>query len=189
VDVPRETLDLDALRLLAHPLRQRIERELRRGPVTATTLAQALGESTGLTSYHLRELAKHGFVEEVPELARGRERWWRFVPKDRRLPPRSAQSPQMRAVVEELSARELAADLGRFSQAQAGADDNDPWADAFPFSRGSIQVTLAELKEFFEEYIALLGRYKRAGDQAPPGARTVLTSFFAYPAPDEPSAP
>jgi len=185
VDVPRETLDLDALRLLAHPLRRRIEGELRRGPVTATTLARALGESTGLTSYHLRELAKHGFVEEVPELAHGRERWWRFVPKDRRLPPRSAQSPEMRAVVDELSARDFAADFAEFSQAQAEARDNGPWADAFPFSRGTIHVTFEELKEFLEEYIALLNRYKRPDEHARPEARTVLTRFFAYPAADE----
>jgi DNA-binding transcriptional ArsR family regulator len=94
----REILDLDTLRLLAHPLRRRIEKELRRGPVTATSLAKALGESTGLTSYHLRELARHGFVEEVPHLRRGRERWWQFAPKDRRFPPLSEQSAEMRAV-------------------------------------------------------------------------------------------
>ena len=50
---------------LAHPLRRRILAELRREPASATTLAQALGESTGATSYHLRELAKYGFIEEV----------------------------------------------------------------------------------------------------------------------------
>ena len=183
MDVPRETLDLDALRLLAHPLRQRIELELRQGPVTATTLSRKLGESTGLTSYHLRELAKHGFVEEVPELAHGRERWWRFVRKDRRFPRRSKQSPQMRAVVDEMNARDFAADFAQFAQAQIDADAGGPWADAFPFSRGSIQVTLEELEEFFEEYIALLRRYQRPEEQTPPEARTVLTRFFAYPAP------
>ncbi len=182
---PRQTLSLEAIRLLAHPLRQRIERELRRGPVTATSLARALGESTGLTSYHLRKLAKHGFVEEVPELGHGRERWWRFVPKDRRFPPRSEQSPQMRAVLEELTAHEFAADFAQFMQGQRDAQDTGPWADAYPFSRGSIQVTLEELRQFFEEYIALLYKYQRPDEQVPPGARTVLTRFFAYPEPTE----
>jgi DNA-binding transcriptional ArsR family regulator len=178
-----ETLDLDALRLLAHPLRQRIEAELRRGPVTATTLARALGESTGLTSYHLRQLARHGFVEEVPELARGRERWWRFVPRDRRFPPRTAQTPEMRAVLDDLVRTEFATAFAAFTHAQEDADEQGAWADAFPFSRGEINVTLDELKEFFEEYIALLYRYKRAPAQIPPGARTVMTRFFAYPGP------
>ncbi len=178
---PKQTLDLEAIRLLAHPLRQRIERELRRGPVTATSLARALGENTGLTSYHLRKLAQHGFVEEVPELGRGRERWWRFVPKDRRFPPRSEQSPEMRAVLDELTAREFAGDFTRFAQGQRDAEGTEPWADAYPFSRGSIQITLEEFRRFFEEYIALLYRYKRPDEQVPPGARTVQTRFFAYP--------
>jgi predicted ArsR family transcriptional regulator len=47
------------------------------GPATATTLAQALGESTGQTSYHLRQLARHGLVEEDAARGTGRERWWR----------------------------------------------------------------------------------------------------------------
>jgi DNA-binding transcriptional ArsR family regulator len=187
MDPQRETLDLDAIRLLAHPLRQRIERELRRGPVNATALARALGQSTGLTSYHLRQLAKHGFVEEVPELAHGRERWWRFVPKDRRFPPRSAQSPEMRAVLDEMNARDFAADFERFTRAQTALDQTAPWADAFPFSRAAIQVTFDELREFFEEYIALLYRYKRPAGQTPTGARTVYTRFFAYPEVAEPA--
>ena len=48
------------------------------GPATATGLA-ARGESTGTTSYHLRQLATHGFVEDDPDRNVGRERWWRSV--------------------------------------------------------------------------------------------------------------
>lgn len=174
----RETLSLEAIRLLAHPMRQRIERELRNGPVNATALARALGESTGVTSYHLRQLAKYGFVEEIPERARGRERWWRFVPKDRRVPPRDQQSPEMRAVLDELQRQELTVDLTRFIEAQTDDDS----AGMLPYSRGSIQVTEEELLRFFEEYIALLYRYKRPPAETPPGARTLNTRFFAYPA-------
>jgi DNA-binding transcriptional ArsR family regulator len=70
-------LDGPALRALAHPLRMRIIAVLRReGPATATTLAARLGESTGATSYHLRSLAKAGFVTEIADRGTGRERWW-----------------------------------------------------------------------------------------------------------------
>jgi DNA-binding transcriptional ArsR family regulator len=70
-------LDGPALRALAHPLRMRIIAVLRReGPATATTLAARLGESSGATSYHLRSLAKAGFVTEIPDRGTGRERWW-----------------------------------------------------------------------------------------------------------------
>jgi len=181
--VEREVLGLEAIRLLAHPLRQRIERELRKGPVTATSLARALGESTGLTSYHLRQLAKYGFVEEVPGLGRGRERWWRFVPKDRRFPERAEQSPEMRAVLDGWVREEFAGDLARYLSALEH-DETGPWAGAFPFSRSEIVVSVDELGRFFEEFIALLYKYKRPADQTPPGARTVHTRFFAYPEPD-----
>ncbi|MEU9030624.1 helix-turn-helix domain-containing protein [Streptomyces sp. NPDC048383] len=72
------TLDAHSLRGLAHPLRIRILSALRlNGPATASQLAERLGESSGATSYHLRQLAAHGFVEDAPEHGKGRERWWR----------------------------------------------------------------------------------------------------------------
>ncbi|MFJ7202812.1 helix-turn-helix domain-containing protein [Streptomyces sp. NPDC098789] len=71
-------LDAHALRGLAHPLRIRLLAALRHnGPATASQLAEQLGESSGATSYHLRQLAAHGFVEDAPEHGKGRERWWR----------------------------------------------------------------------------------------------------------------
>ncbi|WP_030717894.1 ArsR/SmtB family transcription factor [Streptomyces sp. NRRL F-2580] len=74
------TLDARSLRGLAHPLRIRLLGALRHdGPATASQLADRLGESSGATSYHLRQLAAHGFVEDAPERGKGRERWWRAV--------------------------------------------------------------------------------------------------------------
>lgn len=76
-----DTRELDARSLLglAHPLRiELLERLTREGPATATRLAAALGESSGATSYHLRILARHGFiVDDREHTAAGRERWWR----------------------------------------------------------------------------------------------------------------
>lgn len=70
--------DPTRLRALAHPLRMRLLGLLRiEGPATASGLAKRLGESSGSTSYHLRQLARHGFIEPAPELDKGRERWWR----------------------------------------------------------------------------------------------------------------
>ncbi|MFI9171582.1 ArsR/SmtB family transcription factor [Streptomyces lincolnensis] len=71
-------LDARSLRGLAHPLRMQLLVALRRGgPATASQLAEKLGESSGATSYHLRQLAAHGFIEDAPEHGKGRERWWR----------------------------------------------------------------------------------------------------------------
>lgn len=71
-------LDAQSLRGLAHPLRIRLLGSLRlHGPATASQLAERLGESSGATSYHLRQLAAYGFVEDAPGHGKGRERWWR----------------------------------------------------------------------------------------------------------------
>src|SRR5262245_52348576 len=75
-----KTLDGPSLKALAHPLRMRLLAELRyHGPNTATGLGEALGESSGATSYPLRVLAAQGFVVDDTEAhgGRGRERWWR----------------------------------------------------------------------------------------------------------------
>jgi DNA-binding transcriptional ArsR family regulator len=70
--------DVRALRALAHPLRNRLLALLRlHGPSTATRLGELVGESSGSTSYHLRQLADYGFVEDAGGLGTGRERWWR----------------------------------------------------------------------------------------------------------------
>jgi DNA-binding transcriptional ArsR family regulator len=66
------------LRALAHPTRLRMLGLLRiEGPATATSLATRLGINTGQTSYHLRQLAQHGFVVDDDERGNGRDRWWK----------------------------------------------------------------------------------------------------------------
>ncbi|MGV9878168.1 ArsR/SmtB family transcription factor [Streptomyces sp. NPDC003006] len=183
------------LKALAQPRRQQMLQHLTvHGPATSATLARALGLNTGATSYHLRELARYGFVEETPGSGHGRghgrERWWRAVPGDRRFPPRSRQSPGTRLVMDELNHLSYAADLDLFEQSQRETSaELGEWADAFPYSRGTIRLTLAELREFFEEYIALLNRYKRPDTDTPVGARTVLTRFLAFPTPSRPTMP
>jgi predicted ArsR family transcriptional regulator len=181
---PEEVSDVGALKALAHTRRQAILQQLyRKGPATSTGLARDLGWNTGATSYHLRELARYGFVEELPERARGRERWWRAVRHDVRFPRRSQQSPEARAVIDEMSRRSFADDFEVFTRMQAESVEPGDWRDAYPYSRGSIHVTVEELAAFFEHYIELLKRYQRPAEDAPEDARLVLTRFFAFPAP------
>jgi predicted ArsR family transcriptional regulator len=181
--LPLEITDLETLKALAHPRRQRILQHLGlHGPATSAGLARELGLNTGATSYHLRELAKHGFVEDVPELAQGRERWWRAPIRDLRVPPRSRQSEEMRAAVDEMARAQIADDLEQLTRFAQQRDEMGEWGDAFLDSHGSVRLTVAELQEFFEDYIRLLNRYKRPEAQTPEGARTVLTRMFAFPA-------
>ena len=77
-DLAVQVTDVRALRALSHPLRSRLLGQLRlHGPATASRLGRAVGESSGSTSYHLRQLAAYGFVEEVEGQGTARERWWR----------------------------------------------------------------------------------------------------------------
>lgn len=87
---PQErTVDLASLKVLAHPLRvQILERLSRHGAQTASSLAEVLGESSGATSYHLRQLAKHNFVREVAGKGTARERWWERPPGALNIPGR-----------------------------------------------------------------------------------------------------
>ncbi|MFF4418631.1 winged helix-turn-helix domain-containing protein [Streptosporangium sp. NPDC001559] len=175
-----EVTDLEALTSLTHPRRRRILDHLyKHGPATSATLARELDLNTGATSYHLRELAKHGFVEEAPAKGHGRERWWRFVMADFRFPRRSRQDTKTRAVLDEMNTRAFAADIQQFQQALADTSGQGGWDDAFPYSRGSIRVSLGQLEAFFEEYVALLMKY--SGEEPDGDARTVNTVFMAYP--------
>lgn len=75
------TLEVDQLRALAHPLRISILDELSMyGPLTASGLGERLGESSGSTSYHLRQLEKVGLVQEKLDKGNARERWWERKP-------------------------------------------------------------------------------------------------------------
>lgn len=72
-----ELTDPRALRAVAHPIRLELIGLLRRsGPMTATQTAARIGESPASCSFHLRQLAKYGLVEEAGG-GRGRERPWR----------------------------------------------------------------------------------------------------------------
>lgn len=74
----KQVTDIDTLRALAHPLRVRLLGTLRLdGPSTASELGRRFGESSGSTSYHLRQLERFGFVVEDDEQPSRRERRWR----------------------------------------------------------------------------------------------------------------
>jgi predicted ArsR family transcriptional regulator len=65
--------------LAPHPVREALLELIRHdGEITATDAARELGGSTGLYSFHLRQLARHGLIEEAPG-ARGRLRPWRIA--------------------------------------------------------------------------------------------------------------
>lgn len=182
---PEEIRDPATLKALTHPRRLRILRELRHGPATATMLAKALGENTGATSYHLRQLAEHGYIEEAPEQAHGRQRWWRTRSRDVRFPRRSQQSAEARTQFDELHRRHFDADIEMFNRFQKERDSMGDWGDMVPFSRGTLRLTAEETLRFFEEYMELFRRYWRRDEDAPEDARLVALRFIAFPRVDK----
>jgi DNA-binding transcriptional ArsR family regulator len=183
---PRELTDPAALKALAHPLRQRILRQLdRNGPATSTSLAKALGENTGATSYHLRQLAEHGFVEDVPDRGRGRERWWQARPQDIRFPPRSTMDADMRAAFDEFGRQGVTEDVEAFARFQRQRDAMGEWGDALLFARGSLRLNRAELLQFWADYMELFNRYAAATEPPAEDARRLLVRFVAFPDVDD----
>ncbi|MEV0973902.1 ArsR/SmtB family transcription factor [Microtetraspora glauca] len=181
----RELADVEALKALAHPLRQQLLTRLqRRGAATSAMLATEFGEDRGATSYHLRQLARYGFIEEDTARSEGRRKYWRSIPQDLRLPG-SGTSPEVDVAARELgrqwqerAERELAAFRAR-------EDDFGAFSDAALSSLGGTTLTAAELAEFTEEYVDLLNRWRRQPEHALPGARHITVVFHAFPTPDE----
>jgi len=76
---PRRLTDPRAMRALAHPSRLALWELLAvHGPMTATQAAEHVADSPSNCSFHLRQLARYGFVEETGE-STGRSRPWRVT--------------------------------------------------------------------------------------------------------------
>lgn len=166
-------------RTLANPLRRRILGYLQQHrEANSTSLARALGESTGTTSYHLRKLAEQGFVEEVPDKSDGRERWWRALPFHIQAPdPAKMAAAEWSAAVEHTRVK-AQHDIDLYFRVLAQYEGPDGWAQS---SRGGFYMTKDELLAFFQEYLALLFKYGHSANDIPDGARPVSLRFFAVP--------
>jgi DNA-binding transcriptional ArsR family regulator len=188
---PREVRDVEELRALAHPMRQRILRRLHQaGPATSTTLARDLGENSGIMSYHLRLLAEHDFVREVHGRGRSRERWWEVSPQPAWI-PREGLSIEAQAEVSGLHPPGLADDLEGFGRFRAARGAMGEWGRrTWAVQRARLTLTREEAGRLIADQQELIARYQREADDAPAGARTVVFAFLAYPepSPDEGAA-
>lgn len=173
--------DVRALRALAHPLRGTLLGLLRlEGPSTATRLGQRLGESSGATSYHLRQLAVYGFVGEVPGEGTSRERWWRALHRSTGWETQDfLDDPAGREVVEELSYRQLT-QQSRLLAAHAEQRDalDDEWRMAVSLNDWSIRLSPAKARELAKELNAVLGRWHNGAQEREEPLVHVLLDLF-----------
>src|SRR5215469_1755337 len=179
--------DPRALRALAHPLRLSLLGALRaEGPLTATRAGELLGQSSASCSFHLRQLAKYGLVEEAGG-GRGRERPWRAtamftdVPSVTDSPELAAASGLFRSLVAERYYEQMVSWL------EARPDEPAEWQQAALFGDVFLYLTAAELAELGEQVDLLLDRYAdrvTRPELRPPGARLVTYIQVAAPRQD-----
>jgi DNA-binding transcriptional ArsR family regulator len=172
----------DSLRAYAHPIRMRIVGLLRsEGPLTASQLGERLDESSGSTSYHLRQLARFGIVEEAGG-GKGREKPWRAVSQVTQFPSTENTEELAEAATDlRLSiARRWNEVLTEWIIRRAGEPKR--WQRA-PFSDYGIHVTAAELADIEKRIEQILQPYmlERSEQNRPRGARLVY--FVTYGAP------
>ncbi|MGK5678488.1 helix-turn-helix domain-containing protein [Actinoplanes sp. URMC 104] len=173
-------LDPRTLRGLAHPLRVRMLNLLReRGPSTASKLAERLGQSSGATSYHLRQLAAYGFVEEDPDRGTARERWWRAT--HRRTTLDAATSREAGGAEGYLRAVASA----DFQRVEAAINElpgmPEPWQDAFHLATEQPRLSPAQAIELRRQIKTLIEQYAAT---APADAARVSVQWQILPAPE-----
>lgn len=168
-------------RTLTNPVRRRILEHIgHHGEANSTSVASALGESTGTTSYHLRKLAEQGLIEEIPERSGGRERWWRLLPFEHTAASPGERSPEETAALQQWASQRLGADIELYIKAMTEYDGPQGWAQV---QRHGTYLTQEEMLAFFADYLALLRKYGHAREQAPEDAKPVALRFFAVPEP------
>ncbi|HST67597.1 MAG TPA: helix-turn-helix domain-containing protein [Mycobacteriales bacterium] len=175
-------LDARGLKALAHPLRVRMLGTLRSdGPATATQLAQRLGESTGTTSWHLRQLAEHGFIEEDPERGTKRDRWWRARTRYTQLDVADfAQQPELLGTLGVYLQSVLEQHFRRASDFIEHGDRWLPdWQEAANFSDWTLRLDPAGLEALNAEMAAVIERYRRVEPTA--AAEAVQIQLHAFP--------
>jgi hypothetical protein len=164
-----------------HPVRaallELIERE---GVITATDAARELGGSTGLYSFHLRQLARHGIIEEAPA-ARGRVRPWRLGE------PGAARTPEPRpGTVSDAALSTVARGLEdesyrRWLEHRDAAPG--PWRRDEAFSQ-VVYLTPDEMAGMAEVVRALIAQYRHREDRPaarPPDAAPVAVVARLFP--------
>jgi predicted ArsR family transcriptional regulator len=177
------TPDPAGLRALSHPTRLKMLGMLRSdGPATATTLATRLGINTGQTSYHLRQLAQHGFIADDHERGNGRERWWRAVHQSTRTAPEPADPADREAFDAYMQAVAVMYAQNLQAAMQESSLLPKEWRDASTISDYHVRVTAQHAAELTAKMHDLFMELREDADDDPDAAEFVF-QFQAFPRP------
>jgi DNA-binding transcriptional ArsR family regulator len=168
-----EVTDPRAMRALAHPVRLDLLAALSDGPLTATQCAERVGESPQSCSYHLRTLAKHGFVEPAAA-GNGKERPWRKVARGLHWSA-GDDSEAARALAGTFLARDFR--MVRQYLAAPPAEWPEPM-----YAQTVLRLTPAEAEKLGDEIFSLLEPYfTNVRKDAPTDAVDVWWASFGVP--------
>jgi DNA-binding transcriptional ArsR family regulator len=176
-----DVTDARALKALAHPLRGKLLATLRNhGPSTASRLAEQLGESSGSTSYHLRQLATYGFVEELTDEGNGRDRWWRARHRSTHFDTAAfIAEPGGREAVDELSLRQLGQQQRLLANYAAESSDlDDDWRTAASLNDWALHLSPAAVRELAEELNAVIAHWRDTREEHDQPFVSVLLDLF-----------
>jgi DNA-binding transcriptional ArsR family regulator len=181
----RQLTDAQTMRALAHPVRIALLEALTlEGPKTATEVGELIGESPTTCSFHLRQLARYGMVEEAGG-GKGRARPWRAsslgfsFASSHDEPERDVAAS---ALVHLLRERQL----GRYREwIETRATYPREWRDAAGNSEYLCYLTVEELAQLNADLGALLAdrfveRLKDPSNR-PEGSVPVELLLFSYP--------
>lgn len=192
--ISQVTPDPTALKALAHPMRLRMLGLLRiEGPATATSLAARLGLNSGATSYHLRQLALHGFIEEDADRGSKRDRWWRARHEMTQYLAKDAEGDALDVGL----AFERAALNWQFGQMQASLeaypDLAQPWRMASITSDYTMVLSARAAADLVKKIQSLLqeasAKAPALGGDVPEGSKPFTVILHAAPHVAEPGEP
>ncbi|MGH3496414.1 MAG: ArsR/SmtB family transcription factor [Nocardioidaceae bacterium] len=171
---PRRLRGASELKALAHPVRMAILEQLTiDGPLTASDLAEALSETPANCSYHLRTLAKYGFVVEAAGGV-GRQRPWQAAQRGLSWAD-AGESTEVLMAADALSRVLVQREVARFEAARANRLGSE-WDQLSTASQSVMWLTAAEVEQVQTDLRAVMTRYLDRFDdpgERPPGSRLV----------------
>ena len=180
----RNVNDPKTLRALTHPVRLALLEALAlEGPLTATAAGELIGESPTTCSFHFRQLAKYGFVEEA-DTGPGRLRPWKIINIGMRWSDIS-EDPETSVAAKSLERMVFDRALGRLSEFQTTkANFPKVWQEASQNVETILWATPAELEQATNEIMAIFKRFHErvtVESTRPEGSLPVEALLFAYP--------
>jgi DNA-binding transcriptional ArsR family regulator len=179
--------DPKMIRALAHPLRLDLLQLLgASGPATAARCGRALGASQASCSFHLRQLAKYGFVEDAGPGHDRRERQWRVAHPGLSVRIGTGGDAAVRQQIDRVVVEREMQVILDYSRRPDGASPE--WRHKAGIVTGMVVLTPDDAAAIKEKWLALLmpyiARARADGPQLQPGQRHVRYFMAATPLPE-----